>query len=230
MKIKGIIFDFNGTLFYDTPLHIEAWRVYSKKLRGYPFTDREMEERMIGHTNGNIIEYCIGKKPDRKMVLELSAEKEKVYRDMCSNDPENTKLVCGATEFLGFLCKNNIPLTIATGSDKVNVDFFIETFRLEKWFDLPKIVFEDGSFPGKPEPDIYHEAARRLGLDISECIVVEDALAGIEAARRAGAGMIIAIAPKDKQEIYKNIDCVDCLVCDFNEVDRSIFADCIVTK
>ena len=54
--VKGIIFDFNGTLYWDSHLHYEAWREYSKMLRGYSFTDEEMRERMFGHTNEDIIE------------------------------------------------------------------------------------------------------------------------------------------------------------------------------
>ena len=66
--MKGIIFDFNGTLYWDSKLHYEAWREYSKILRGVEFTDEEMREKMFGHTNEDIIEYAIGKKPTKEMV------------------------------------------------------------------------------------------------------------------------------------------------------------------
>ena len=48
--MKGIIFDFNGTLFFDSHMHYEAWRIYSKQLRGYEFTDDEMRQKMFGRT------------------------------------------------------------------------------------------------------------------------------------------------------------------------------------
>ena len=57
---KGIIFDFNGTLFFDSEKHLEAWREFSKRLRSYPFTDEEMREYMFGRTNEDIIAYLIG--------------------------------------------------------------------------------------------------------------------------------------------------------------------------
>ena len=66
--MKGIIFDFNGTLYWDSQLHYDAWREYSKMLRGYEFTDEEMRDKMFGHTNEDIIEYAIGKKPSKEMV------------------------------------------------------------------------------------------------------------------------------------------------------------------
>ena len=72
--MKGIIFDFNGTLFFDSHMHYEAWRIFSKKLRGYEFTDQEMREKMFGRTNADIIEYAIGKKPSTEMVEKLAKE------------------------------------------------------------------------------------------------------------------------------------------------------------
>ena len=67
-KYKGIIFDFNGTLFWDSKMHLEAWREYSKKLRSYPFTDDEMRKYMFGRTNEDIVKYLIGKQPSKELV------------------------------------------------------------------------------------------------------------------------------------------------------------------
>ena len=74
--MKGIIFDFNGTLYWDSQLHYDAWREYSKILRGYEFTTQEMQEKMFGHTNEDIIEYAIGKKPTKELVEKYGREKE----------------------------------------------------------------------------------------------------------------------------------------------------------
>ena len=87
--MQGIIFDFNGTLFFDSHLHYDAWRLYSKKLRGHSFSDDEMRKYMFGRTNADIIEYAIGKKPDTEMVAKLAKEKEAMYREMCLKDRKN---------------------------------------------------------------------------------------------------------------------------------------------
>ena len=81
--MKGIIFDFNGTLFFDSDLHYKAWKVYSKKLRGEEFTDDEMRKHMFGRTNEDIIEYALGIKPDKELLLKYAKEKEEMYRQMC---------------------------------------------------------------------------------------------------------------------------------------------------
>ncbi len=220
---KGIIFDFNGTLFFDSEKHLEAWREFSKRVRPYAFTDDEMREYMFGRTNEDIIAYLIGGKPDPQMVEELSKEKEAVYREMCRKDCKNTVLAPGAVEFLNYLKERNIPMTIATMSEKDNVDFYIEEFKLAKWFDIDKIVYADGTIPGKPAPDIYIKASLKLNLEPKDCIVVEDAISGIKSAEDAGIGKIIAIASMESVDLYKNIPSVSQIIKNFNEIDRKIF-------
>lgn len=215
MTEKGIIFDFNGTLFWDSQKHYDAWIYMSAKLRGKPFDDYEMLHHMFGRTNEAIIEYALGRKPTPEETEKYALEKELTYIDMCRKDKENTKLAPGAEEFLNALCANKIPHTIATMSDKINVDFFIEIFHLEKWFDIEKIVYSDGKIKGKPAPDIYLKAAEIINRKPSDCIVFEDALSGIEAAKAAGTGKIVAVASKEPVEFYKKIDCVSEVITDF---------------
>lgn len=221
--MKGIIFDFNGTLYWDSQLHYDAWREYSKLLRGIEFTDEEMRNKMFGHTNEDIIEYAIGKKPTKEMVEKYGKEKEALYRKRCLLDPEKFKLAPGAIEFLDFLKENNIPRTIATMSEWDNVEFYIKEFHLENWFDLDKIVYSDGTIPGKPAPDIFQIAAQKINLNPKDCVVVEDAIAGIKSAISAGIGKIIAIASLEPIEFYKKINGVENIILNFNEFDRSIF-------
>lgn len=221
--MKGIIFDFNGTLYWDSHLHYEAWREYSKLLRGYEFTDAEMREKMFGHTNADIIEYCIGRKPTDEMVEKYGKEKEALYRKRCLLEPENFQLAPGVVEFLDYLKEKKIPMTIATMSEWDNVEFYIKEFNLAKWFDIDKIVYSDGTIPGKPAPDIFMIAAKRLGLLPSQCVVVEDAIAGINSAKTAGIGKIVAIASLEPVEYYEKIEGLNSIIKDFYEFDKKIF-------
>ena len=217
--MKGIIFDFNGTLFWDSQLHLDAWREYSKRLRDVPFSDEEMLKYMFGRTNADIIKYAIGKEPEPELVEKIAAEKEEYYRNMC----RDMKLAPGAEEFLDFLKENNIPRTIATMSEWSNVEFYIKNFNLEKWFDLDKIVYSNGIIPGKPAPDIYLIAAKNINLEPSDCVVIEDALSGIEAAINAGIGMVMAIASREPVDFYKNIVGVNKIITNFSQIDKNIF-------
>lgn len=217
MKNKGIIFDFNGTLFWDSQKHYDAWYEMSKKLRGTPFSDEEMIHHMFGRTNENILTYALGRKPSKEEVEKYSVEKELIYLEMCKKDEKNTKLADGVEDFLDYLCKNEIPHTIATMSEKINVDFYIDVFKLEKWFDLDKIVYSDGKIPGKPAPDIYLIAAKNIEVEPKNCTVFEDAISGIRAAESAGIGRIISVASKESPDLYEKIECVNEIITDFKD-------------
>ena len=220
---KGIIFDFNGTLFFDSEKHLEAWREFSKRVRPYAFTDEEMREYMFGRTNKDILKYLLGREPEPELVEKLAKEKEAVYRDMCRQDVQNTILAPGAERFLDFLKENNIPRAIATMSEIDNVKFYIEAFNLKKWFDLDKIIYSDGTLPGKPAPDIYIRASESLNLSPKDCIVIEDAISGLESAKRAKIGKIIAMASMESTELYKQIPYVSQIIKNFDEIERDLF-------
>ena len=222
MKYSGIIFDFNGTLFFDSDKHEDAWRFFSEKLRGNPISNEELQKFILGRTNRSILEYLLGKTLDDERVSQLSEEKEQIYREKCINDPVNLKLVPGAVELLDYLKGKQIPYTIATGSGKSNLLFYMKSLSLNKWFDLNKMVFDDGFLPGKPEPDIYLKAADKIGVSPEKCIVVEDSISGIEAAYRANIGKIVAIGPENKHESLKKLKGVNYVISNFNEFDKSI--------
>ena len=226
--MKGVIFDFNGTLYWDSQLHYDAWIEYSKILRGTPFTKEEMRDNMFGHTNEDIIEYAIGKKPTPEMVEKYAKEKEELYRKRCLKDRANFKLAPGAEEFLDYLKSNNIPMTIATMSEWDNVEFYIKEFNLARWFDIDKIVYSNGKIPGQPAPDIFLIAADKIGLAPKDCLVFEDAIAGINAAKSAGIGKIIAVDSLEPVEFYQNIDGLSAIIKDFREVDKNLFQPCVL--
>ena len=146
-----------------------------------------------------------------------------IYRELCLQDEERFRLAPGAAELLDWLCEHDIPHTIATASEIRNVRFFREHFGLDRWFDPRRIVYDDGTFSGKPAPDIYLRAAERIGLSPSRCIVAEDARSGIEAARRAGAGMIVAVASTMDRGTVGRIEGVDVVIDRLDRLDRNLF-------
>ena len=103
-----------------------------------------------------------------------------------------------------------------------NVEFYIKEFNLEKWFDIDKIVYSDGTIPGKPAPDIFLIAAEKIGLAPKDCVVVEDAIAGIKSASNANIGKIIAIASLEPIEFYKQMPEVCQIIKNFYEFDKTL--------
>lgn len=191
----GVIFDFNGVLLWDNHLHEEAWRRFSARLRGTPMTDEEMRREVHGRVNRDIFAYVLDRSVEGEELRALLEEKETIYRRLALESGDTYRLSPGAVELLDDLVALDIPRAIATSSPWVNVAFFIERLHLHRWFPSERIVYDHGRYPGKPAPDIYLEAAERLGGAPGRFIVVEDSIAGIQAARDAGIGATVAIGP-----------------------------------
>ena len=202
--MKGIIFDFNGTLFWDSEIQENAWKTFGTKLSGRNITDQEFTTYFHGRTNKDTLEYLTERVLTDKEVNELAQQKESIYRDLCKSDLNKFKLAPGVERYLDYLKENNIPFTIATASEINNVNFFIKEFQLDKWFDISKIVYDDGTFRGKPEPDIYLKASEALNIQPDNCIVFEDASSGIKSAKSAGVKEIIAVVPEGRRNIFEN--------------------------
>ena len=228
MKLNGIIFDFNGTMFQDSHLHEQAWiDMIQKYSPGNGLTETEILTNVHGRTNDKILRHFVSPDLTDEEVQKLSLEKEEHYRRLCLNKPEQLVLTDGLTEVLDDLKERKLPLTIATATIKEKVDFYFDTFALDRWFDPDKVVFDDGSFPGKPEPDIFLHAARKLGVPPEECLVIEDAYSGLRAANSANIGMIIAIDPffKNRETFQKENLCKDGVITDFHGFTQRLFAE-----
>ncbi|MCA9962098.1 MAG: HAD family phosphatase [Anaerolineales bacterium] len=219
MTYKGIIFDFNGVLLWDSHLHEQAWAEFARQVRDEPFTIEEMAVQMHGRSNHTILEYLTGQTLDFAAAHELAQQKEAIYRQMCLALGDDFQLSPGATALLDWLVAHDIPHTIATASEALNVAFFVQHLHLERWFDVDRIIFDDGTMPNKPAPDIYLRAAATLGLLPAECVVVEDSHSGIQAAHAAGIGHIIALGPTLRQPILSGLPGVGQVVAQLGDID-----------
>ncbi len=221
-RLGGVIFDFNGVLFWDNPLHEEAWRQYSARLRGQPLSDQEMAEQVHGRVNRDIFTYVLGRPPADDQLAQLIEDKEIIYRRLCLEAGEALRLSPGAVELLDYLTAQSIPRAIATSSPPVNVAFYVEHLGLGRWFPPRWIIYDRGYYPGKPAPHIYLEAAGALGLPPATCVVVEDSLAGIAAARAAGVGRIVALGPAERHAELAALPGVDEVVVDLSRFPRQL--------
>ena len=198
--IEGVIFDFNGVLWWDNELQKQAWGNFCVKFRGNSLTSEEYAHNIQGTPNKAGIEYILGHEILQTEADALTEEKESGYRELCLQQGTNFKLSPGAINFLDHLMTKNIPRTIATSSEVVNVKFFFQYLNLSTWFDFDTAVFDTGSYPGKPAPFIYLKAAEKLGLPPKDCMVIEDAKSGIAAAHAAGIGWIVALGSKEQHK------------------------------
>lgn len=216
MKIKGVIFDFNGTLFWDTELHYQAWDIFLNKY-GLELNAEEKDDFIHGRNNEYILNRLYPEKLSPEEIKRLSIEKEDLYQELCLKQKQ--ELAAGSVDLFKFLKKINVPFTIATGSDLHNVEFYFRYFVLGDYFDISKVIYSNGSIQSKPDPQIFVEALKVLGLKSEEVLIFEDSEPGIKAAENVGAGKIVIVKSDDRDYSKWNHQVIK----DFSEVDRSLF-------
>ena len=182
MSGPAFIFDMDGVLIDSNPVHREAWEAYNRRF-GVETTEA-MHELMYGKRNDQIVRAFFGDLPGEE-VTRRGLEKEKLYREMMSQKVENY-LVPGLRNFLEQY--SEIPKAVASNAEPENLALVLDSCALRHYFQ----VAVDGHqvHNPKPHPEIYLEAAGRLGTAPEDCIVFEDSYTGVEAARAAGMRVI----------------------------------------
>ena len=187
--MRAVLLDFNGTMFFDSSLHVEAWSEIYQDL--YPEDTKPFDMSCIFGANNDAILQNLAPWLTQEQRDIYSEKKEAMYRRACLTKPEMTRLVPGTESFLEYLRSAGIPYGLASASIKSNIDFFFEVFGLDRWFQKDQVVYDDGTYPDKGA--MHLEAARRLNVDISDCLLVEDSAGSIAHAKHNGAGCIVAI-------------------------------------
>ncbi len=220
--IHGVLFDFNGTLFQDSPKHKVAWTRYAKQRFDREFGSDADMRAVFGLNNRSTLEYLAGHPLGDAEANEMSREKEQIYRDLCFADPEHLHLTAGAEKLLDELKSRGLPLALATASIPENIDFYYETFGIGRWFLRDNVVFDNGAIPGKPQPDYYLLAAARIGVPSGECLVFEDSVSGAQAADASCAAVTVVVGPVGDRQVFWRLKSVRQVVDDFNGFDRAL--------
>lgn len=186
--LKGVIFDFNGTLFFDSEYHLQVFDQLSMEIAGRHLTMKEMEEKYAGRPNVEIFRMMSDGKLSEQECEAYSEKKEEMYRDLVRQTPGGPHLCSGAEELFDLLKEKNIPFMIASASIKENIDFFVEMFHLDHWINPANIVYDDGSYRDKE--DMFRVAMKKTGVK-DHVLVFEDSLSGIRCASELGASLIV---------------------------------------
>ena len=190
--VKALIFDFNGTLFWDTVHHQKAWAAIADKYGKHPYTEREMHF-LNGRTNNETIAFLVGKDLPPSQVREIAEEKEHLYIRSCQASMP-LSLASGAVELFEKARGSGIKIAIATSAGAGNMAWYRKWFSLDSYFPEELIITDNNKRAGKPDPAIYLDTLSALGEEGHSCIVFEDTRSGILSAARAGIGTIYAIA------------------------------------
>lgn len=210
--IRGALFDMDGTLVDNSAVHIQAFEIFCARYGVYEW--REKLAQAFGMGNDDIMRSIMPKEVIRTRGLAaLADEKEAVYREIYS---PSIRPVEGLADLLEHLHAAGIRCAVGSSGCRKNIDFVLEKCGIEGCFDA--IVSGDRVAHCKPDPEIYLTAAAALGLEPAECIVFEDAKAGIEAARRAGAGRIVALTTTLPREVLAAETAADLIIDTFADI------------
>ena len=184
--LRAVIFDWDGVVVDSSAHHERSWEILASK-RGLPLAAGHFK-RGFGKKN-NVIIPDLGWATDPSEVDALAHEKEEIYRRLVRQ--HGISPLPGVCALLAALQSAGIPCAIGSSTERANLDCLLDLMELRRFFAV--IVSGEEVAHGKPDPSIFLLAANRLEAAPGDCVVIEDALVGIEAATRAGMP-VLAVA------------------------------------
>jgi len=175
----GVIFDLDGVLVDSSRFHRESWRIVGEE-KGFVMTD-ELFWRTFGMPNRYIIPLLLGRVPDEAELTEISERKEEVFRQLAAG---RMQALPGSVELVKATAEDGFRVALGSSTPWSNIRVVLETLGIRSYFG--HIVCVDDVTHGKPHPEVFLKAAQGIGLPPSRCVVIEDAVVGVEAAKAAG--------------------------------------------
>jgi len=191
---KGVIFDLDGVLIDSGWAHKQAWFDLAER-EHLEFSD-EFFNDTFGMQNDQIIPMLLGRELGPGELEEMSEWKEQRYRDIVA---ERLVLSPGAERLLAELKKSGFRLAIGSSTPKANLDLIFQCLKLDNYIN--EYVTKEDVKNGKPAPDTFLKAAQKVSLLPQFCVVVEDAVHGIKAARAAGMSVIALTTTRGREDL-----------------------------
>ena len=195
----GVLWDMDGVLVDTGEFHFRSWEQILAEA-GVPF-DRGRFQAAFGKNNADTLAAFLGRTPDAELLRTTSERKEQLFRQLIAGHAE---ALPGVRLWLERLRSLGARQVVASSATQENIDFLVDELGLRPYFVA---LCAGHSLPSKPDPTLFLQAAGILGLPPGSCLVIEDSLAGVEAARRAGM-KCIAVATTNPSEALAGADLV----------------------
>ena len=175
---RAALFDLDGVIVDSSQFHYESWVKLGEEV-GFVMTP-EFFRKTFGQRNDAIIKKLVPNATDEQ-IAEWGARKEALYREVACG-----RLVPlpGAMELIRGLKEMGFKLAIASSTPRINIEFAVEQLKMADLFD--GFVGAEDVTRGKPDPEVFLKAAQKVGVSPEWCVVFEDAVAGVIAAKRGG--------------------------------------------
>ena len=197
----GAIFDWDGVIIDSSRHHEESWNRLSAET-ALPLSPGHFKKG-FGMKNEYIIPNVLHWTDDPDLVHRYSLRKEELYREVVLE--WGISPLPGVTEWLKELQKHQIPCALGSSTHRENIETGVKLLGFGAFFQA--IVTADDVSHGKPDPEVFLLAAKRIGTDPAQSVVFEDTLVGIEAAHRGGM-KAVAVATTNPAELLSDADVV----------------------
>lgn len=214
MKYHALIFDMDGTLVHNMPIHNQAWQDTLAEA-GVRIELDEFNRTTTGKKTREILHLMLGNHLSEAELTYWADRKEALYRQRysCCREP-----LPGLKALLEFASGLQLPMAVATASPPENIPFILDELDLRRYFQA--VIGGADIQHGKPSPEIFLKSAQVLGVEPNDCLVFEDALGGIEAARRAGMDAVLICTTIAAREVAGQPHVIHA-VTDFSELNLS---------
>jgi beta-phosphoglucomutase family hydrolase len=176
---RAVIWDMDGVIADTGIYHFRSWQ-YAFQKRGITFTEIDFQH-IFGQRNDMIIRNTLGREMTQAEINSVAEDKETCFRSVVKS---KVKPFPGVVPLLKTLRSNGISAAIASSAPLENITLILDEAGIAAFFQA--IVFGREVSEGKPSPQVFLKAAQKLGVQPAACIVIEDAVAGVAGAKRAG--------------------------------------------
>ena len=195
----AVLWDLDGTLIDTGDLHYRAWAQALPEF-GVAFPADQFQ-RTFGMNNSGVLEVFLGRPVDPELVQVIGERKEILFRELLHG---NVQALPGAQDWLARLRGWGARQAVASSAPPANIDVMLGGLDIAGYFDA---IVSGYTLPSKPDPAVFWQAAHQIGVAPRDCIVMEDATAGVAAARRAGM-RCIAVASTNPAAALHEADLV----------------------
>jgi len=194
-KTEALIFDMDGTMIDSMPYHQKSWVEFARR-HDIPIDVADLMRRTTGRNGAECMRELFQRDIGEAEAWALIHEKEIIYRELFA--PVFSE-VAGFRAFSEQALASGLKVGVGTAGDQHNISFAFSNLKMR----VPPhaVVGGDEGLPGKPDPAIFLEAAKRMNAGVKSCIVFEDAPFGIEAARRAGMRAVAICTSHSAKEL-----------------------------